>query len=89
MNYFKKENGLLFLGGAITGIFALQFLKSKTFHDLAVNTVAQGISLKDSATEEYINIKEEAEDICAEAKTVAKQKQSKNTETSDALEIED
>lgn len=74
-NFWKKENGYVFLGGMALGMAVLQFIKSKAFHKLAVTTVAQGIALKDSATEEYLNIKEEAEDICAEAKTVAQQKQ--------------
>ncbi len=71
----KKECTLLVLGGAAAGVGIMQFLKSKTFRNIAVGTVAKGISIKDSAMEEYNNIKEEAEDICAEAKTVARQEQ--------------
>lgn len=74
-DYLKKEHTLLVLGGAAAGVGILQFLKSQTFRNLAVGTVAKGISIKDSAMEEYNNIKEEAEDICAEAKSVARQEQ--------------
>lgn len=77
-NNFKKENAWLFVGGAAAGVAVLQFLKSKSFHNLAVGTVAKGISLKDTVFEEYTNIKEEAEDICAEAHDIARQSQSDN-----------
>lgn len=73
--FLKKEHSLLFVGGAVSGLALLQFLKSKTFHNMAVTTVSKGISLKDCAMEEYQNIKDEAEDICAEAKCVAREKQ--------------
>ncbi len=69
---FNKECGLLLLAGAVTGAAVTKFLKSKKAHDIAVKSVAQGIILKDSVMENISNIKEEADDICNEAKQSAR-----------------
>ena len=69
--YFEKECRIVFAVGAAVGIAAVSFLKTKKAHDLAVKGVASGMMLKDKVMENVANIKEEADDICAEAKLVA------------------
>ncbi len=71
LEYFTKERNCLLGAGAVIGVAALQILKTKKARELAVKGVAGGIMLKDKVLENVANIREEAEDICAEAKTVA------------------
>ena len=51
----------------------MKLLKTKKARDLAVKGLAQGIMVKDCVIENAMNIREEAEDICNEAKAVAKE----------------
>ncbi len=71
-NYITKQHKVIFAAGAATGVAVLSFLKTKKARELAVKGVANGIMLKDKVLENVANIREEAEDICAEAKAVAK-----------------
>ncbi len=71
LNFITKQHKLIFAAGAATGIAILGLLKTKSARDLAVKGVAGTIMLKDKVLETATNIKEEADDICAEAKAVA------------------
>ncbi len=68
-----KERKCIFLAGAAAGLAVLGFLKTKKARDIAVKSVAGSIMLKDKVVETAANIKEEADDICAEAKAAARQ----------------
>ncbi|MFI3173372.1 MAG: DUF6110 family protein [Eubacteriales bacterium] len=68
---FKKENLIIFAGGIVTGIVGLKVAKTEKARATVVKTLAQGMMTKDCVVEEYTNIREEAEDICAEAKALA------------------
>ena len=70
-NYLKRENKIIFGIGTAVGMATLAFLKTKKARDLAVKGVAGSMLLKDKVMENVSNIKEEADDICAEAKLVA------------------
>lgn len=70
-NYFDKECRVVFGIGTAVGMGALAFLKTKKARELAVKGVAGSMLLKDKVMENVANIKEEAEDICAEAKLMA------------------
>ncbi len=72
INWITKERKWIFAAGAVAGAAVLGFLKTKKARELAVKGVAGGIMLKDKVLETAVNIKEEADDICAEAKEVAK-----------------
>ncbi len=72
LKFITKQHKLIFAAGAATGVAVLGFLKTKKARELAVKGVASGIMLKDKVLENVANIREEAEDICSEAKTVAK-----------------
>ncbi len=70
-DWMSKEKGLIFAGGAVVGAVALQFLKSRKARNCAVQGLARGMMLKDCAMETVANIREEAEDIGAEARELA------------------
>ncbi|WP_249028702.1 DUF6110 family protein [Tannockella kyphosi] len=70
--FFKEEKVALFLGGVVAGIAGLQVAKTKKARELTVQGIAQGIILKDTVMEEVTNLREEAEEICNEAKALAK-----------------
>ncbi len=71
-NKFDKDKGIIFGLGAVAGIALVKILKTKTVRDMAVKSLAQGIIAKDKIAEEVANIREEADDICAEAKLAAR-----------------
>ncbi len=72
INRVSKETGIIFAIGAVAGAALLTFLKTKSARDLAVKGLAKGMMVKDCVIEEVANIREEADDICNEAKSVAK-----------------
>ncbi len=72
-NFITKQHKLIFAAGAAAGLAVLGLLKTKKARELAVKSVAGSIMLKDKVLETAANIKEEADDICAEAKACAKQ----------------
>ncbi len=71
--FITKERKWLFAAGAATGIALVGLLKTKKARELAVKGVAGSIMIKDCVLENVANIKEEADDICAEAKIAAKE----------------
>ncbi len=85
---FKKDNLLIFVGGIVTGIVGLKVVKTKKVRDAAVKTLAQGMMTKDCVVEEYTNIREEAEDICAEAKALAAAKADAKAEADVEVDVE-
>ncbi len=72
LKFVSKQHKLIFAAGAATGFAVLGFLKTKKARELAVKGVAGGIMLKEKVLETAANIKEEADDICAEAKATAR-----------------
>lgn len=63
-----------FLGGALVGAVGMQAMKSEKVRNVLVSGLAQGIVLKDAVMEQVGNLKDEAVDICADAKEKAKEK---------------
>ncbi len=72
LRWMTKEKNLIFVAGAATGLAVLGLLKTKKARKLAVKGVANGIMLKDRVLEGVSNIREEAGDICEQAKAMAK-----------------
>lgn len=70
-DFFRKECGILFAAGVVVGVAGLKFVKTEKARKIAVKTIAQGMMIKDSTMEGVNNLREEAEDICAEARAVA------------------
>ena len=67
-DFLKNEKVLCFIGGAAAVICGKKLLESQKAHDICVSGVAKGMQLYKDAKAAAVNIKEEAEDICEEAK---------------------
>lgn len=68
---FRFMRGAAFkygLVGAAVVFVGGKLLKSKAAHDAAVNITAWGMQLKDNISESLRNVRDEAADICDEAR---------------------
>lgn len=74
LDCFKKDCWICLAAGAVTGILGAKLVKTDKARKLAVHTIAYGMMAKDTTMEEVANLREEAEEICKEAREVAKQK---------------
>lgn len=70
-SHIKYKKVWSMVGGIAIGLVAPSVLKSQTARKAAVNVVAKSMSLKDSATATCVSIKEDAQDVYAEAKQKA------------------
>ncbi len=68
-NFIKNEKTCFFALGAAAATVGVKFLKSKTFHNGCVKTVAKGMKIRDEAAAELTKIKEDAQDIRFEEKS--------------------
>ena len=73
LDVFKNQKVMLVLAGAAGTIVGEKILKSSKTRELAVKGIAKGMMLCDDAREEITNMKEEAEDICHEARMKARE----------------
>ncbi len=70
-NLFKNEKLMCALGGAAAVIVGKKVLTSKKARQLAVTGLAKGMKLTHDAKEVFQNMKDEAADICYDAKAEA------------------
>lgn len=70
-NLFKNEKLMCALGGAAAVIVGKKILTSKKARQLAVTGLAKGMKLTHDAKEAFQNMKDEAADICYDAKAEA------------------
>ncbi len=70
-NIFKNEKFLCALGGAAAVIVGKKILTAKKTRQLAVSGLAKGMKFSHDAKEAFRNMKDEASDICYDAKTEA------------------
>ena len=81
---------LLNLGiGLAAGLIGGKILKSKTAKDLAVNTVAGGLKVKDSIDKTIEDIRENTNDIIAEAKVKKAEEEEKARKEAEEKNLED
>ncbi|WP_455645525.1 DUF6110 family protein [Methanosphaera sp.] len=66
-NFLGKKEVKYFACGAVAAIAIGKLAQTKTAHNAAVSLTAGALNLKDSVEEGIENIKEDAEDIHAEA----------------------
>ena len=66
-DFLKQEKVKYFIGGAIATVAIGKILETEIAHNSAVSATAGILNLKDSVEEKVENIKEDAEDIHAEA----------------------
>ena len=64
----KHQKTCGFIGGLLTATIGVSLAKSKPVRNLAVKAIAKGMQVQDNAKVTIQTLKEEAEDICAEAK---------------------
>lgn len=68
---FKNKNLWYAVGGAAAVIIGKKIVTAPKTRQLAVSGIAKGMKLHHDAKESFQNIKDEASDICYDAKTEA------------------
>lgn len=68
LSFVGKKKVWAFVGGVAAGLVLPVITKSKTVHNITVKALAKGMSLKDEANAVCESLKEDAQDIYAEAK---------------------
>lgn len=71
---FKNEKSLLVAGGVLIGAVGLKIIKSNAARKFCVSSLANGMKVQQDAQHMFETMKEEAEDICYEAKETAEKK---------------
>ena len=71
MAWYKNKKVWSYVGGLATAIVGSKILKAPKTRELCVKTIAAGMSAKNSAAACIQNIKEDAQDICKDAKEAA------------------
>lgn len=72
LDCLKNEKFLCFAGGVLAATCGVKAAKSEKTRKACVSGLAKCIKLRDDAQEALKNMKEEAEDICYDAKQAAK-----------------
>lgn len=67
-NILKNDKVCFFAIGALAATVGVKFLASKTFRGGCVKAIAGGMKMRDDATSCLTKMKEEAQDICFDAK---------------------
>lgn len=67
----KNDKFLYFVGGALAATYGVKAAKSDKTRKACVSGLAKCIKLQRDAQETFMNMKEEAEDICHDAKVSA------------------
>ncbi len=70
-NILKNQKFLCALGGAAAVILGKQILTAKKTRALAVSGLAKGMKLQSDAKAAYQSMKDEAQDLCYDAKEKA------------------
>ncbi len=71
LDCLKNEKFLYFVGGALAATYGVKALKSEKTRKACVSGLAKCIKLQNDAQVTFKNMKEEAEDICYDAKQQA------------------
>lgn len=66
-NIVKNQKAQFFALGVLAATAGVKFIKSECFRKGCVKAVAGGMKLRNDAVASLAKIKEDAEDICAEA----------------------
>ena len=71
LDCLKNEKFLYFAGGVLAATYGVKPVKSDKTRKACVKGLAKCIKLQNDAQETFKNMKEEAEDICCDAKQEA------------------
>lgn len=74
LSCLKSGKVLSFIGGAAAATLGVKALKSEKTRELCVKGLAKGMKLQKDAQEVYQNMKEDASDLCHEAREEADSK---------------
>lgn len=72
-DYLKNEKLLCFVGGIFAATYGVKMLKSDKTRNACVTGLAKCMKLQNEAKETFRNMREEAEDICYDAKQAAEE----------------
>lgn len=70
-NFFKNQKFWLVVAGAAGAIIGEKVLTAKKTREIAISGIAKGMKLTHDAKAVFQNMKDEAEDLCYEAKEQA------------------
>ena len=73
--YLKKDRVCSFIAGAVAATAGVKALKSEKARTFAVKAMAKGMQFQQDAVSAFETIKEDAIDLCQEAKMRAKEKE--------------
>ena len=84
---FKNEKLWCVVGGAVAMVIGKKIVTAKKTRQLAVSGLAKGMKLQNDAKAAFQNMKDEAQDICCDAKSKMLQKKPRlmHNEVSDCL----
>lgn len=71
MDCLKNEKLLCFAGGVLAATYGVKAIKSEKTRSACVKGLAKCIKLQNDAQEAFKNMKDQAEDICYDAKQQA------------------
>lgn len=74
----KNEKLLYFIGGVVAATLGVKAVKSATAREVCVKGLAKGMRLQQDAQETLQNMKEDAADLCHDAKQQAKTEKQEN-----------
>lgn len=73
MKFYKNEKILCFVGGILASFAAAKIYKSKKAREICVLGIAKGMKIQQDAQVALQNMKEDAQDLCYEAKQKAQE----------------
>ena len=73
LDYLKNEKLLCFAGGIFAATYGVKASKSDKTRKTCVKALAKCMKLQSEAKQTFQNMKDEAEDICYDAKQAAKE----------------
>ncbi len=89
LGIFKNQKFWCVVAGAAGVIAGEKLVKSKKAREVAVNGLAKGMKLKYDAEEAFQSIKDEAEDVCYDARKKAAQEDEAASDAADESAVKD
>lgn len=81
IGWITSKKVLSFLGGVATATIGVKILKSAPVRNAAVKTIAAGMKLQQDAMSTFEAMKEDAQDLCYEARQQAEAAEETEEET--------
>ena len=78
MEFYKDTRFLCFVGGVAAAVVGSKVLKSPKARELCVAGMAKGMKLQQDAQVTFQNMREDAQDLCYEAKAKAQEEEDRD-----------